>query len=297
MNLDYGSTLDGMNILTSDNHKLHEEHTLLTPITKTVNVTSGDYVQVFKTIIPTTGEGYREFYEFNVVNVGSGQTKSPEYYKIWLRITRYDTITFVSGIDVINDSIMKPIVKIVKKVVDDNTEISVFIKHQTSGFGDILVQPLLVYPNKCIYNFPYNGLVLNETDFNSYVESCETIDLIDNSKIFGTFTVNGNSTFNGISYFNNTIRSTTHNTVDIGTDATRFKNIYGKDFIGTSLNVSSTISSSSGTIKDSLNIPAKFTKPTPPDGDTTVNIVYDKTLNKLCFYFNGNWYGIEATQI
>lgn len=297
MNLDYGSTLDGMNILTSDNHKLHEEHTQLTPITKTVNVTSGDYVQVFKTIIPKTGEGYREFYEFNVVNVGSGQTKSPEYYKIWLRITRYDSITIVAGIDVINDSIMKPIVKIVKKVVDANTEISVIIKHQTGGFGDILVQPLLVYPNKCIYNFPYNGLVLTETDFNSYVEGNETIDLVENSKIFGTFTVNGNSTFNNISYFNNTIRSTTDNTVDIGTNATRFKNIYCKDFIGSNLNVSSTISSSTGTIKDSLNIPAKFTKPTPPDGDTTVNLVYDKTLNKLCFYFNGNWYKIDATQI
>lgn len=290
-----GTTIDGHEVLHDGNHLClkspHLQYSSMIPEFYTEGVGKGYYVKLIETILETGGEGHKEFYDVTVTNLGSGVTTNPEYYTVWLRVTRYDGITFKAGVDYHNTQDMsKPIIKVVSKVVGSSTVITLFVKNGGGANATISLKPNIIYPADARLNLIKHSDVLSDSDFETYSNGSTVTELSGNYKFFGDLTVNGKLNIQGMTYINNTLRSNSPATVDIGTDYTRFNNIFGTNFVGYNSNIDimtgGKITVNEGRFNTFIKLPVATTRPTSPSNGC---VMFDSGLQKWIYYMGTQW--------
>lgn len=297
-----GTTIDGHEVLHDGNHNHlkspHPQYSSMTPEFYTEGVGVGYYVKLIETILETNGEGYKEFYDVAVTNLGSGVTNNPEYYTVWLRVTRYGGITTKAGVEYHNTQDMrKPVIKVVTKVVGSSTIITLFVKNGGGANATMSLKPNIIYPAEARLNLVKHSDILSETEFVEYSKGATVTELSGDYKFFGNLNVNGDLSVSGVTYVNNTLRSSSPATVDIGTDYTRFNNIYGSNFVGNRSNIDNMaggkIVVNEGTFNNFIKLPVN---PVRPANATNGCVMFDSALNKWIYYIGTQWYDLITNE-
>jgi hypothetical protein len=293
-----GAMVDTHEILHEGNHTSlnspHPQYSSLVPEFITEGVNNGCYVKVIETKFEIGGEGYKEFYDITVTNTGSARTSNPEYYSLWLRVTRYGDISVRTGVEFHNTQDMpKPIIKVVTKTVANHKVITVFVKNGGYDNATISVKPNIIFPFESRLNLVKHSLILSDDEFNTYINDADVIELSGDMKCYGSMNINGQLSVSGVTYVNNTLRSSSPATVDIGTDYTRFKNTYSKNFIGNESNIDNMtggkLTVNEGSFNTSIKLPVVTTssRPSSPKNGT---VVFDSSINKWIYYMGNSWY-------
>lgn len=293
-----GTTIDGHEVLHDGNHNHlkspHTQYSSLVPEFITEGVNNGCFVKIIETKFEIGGEGYKEFYDVTVTNTGSARTSNPEYYSVWLRVTRYGDISVKTGVEFHNTQEMpKPIIKVVTKTVANHKVITVFVKNGGYDNATIAVKPNIIFPFESRLNLVKHSLILSADEFENYINEADVIELSGDMKCYGSMNINGHLNVSGITYVNNTLRSSSPATVDIGTDYTRFKNIYGKNFIGNESNIDNMtggrITVNEGSFNTFIKLPV-VTSSSRPSSPKNGTVVFDSTINKWIYYMGTQWY-------